>query len=287
MPIRLDQLRALTFPLREFSYDERDTMLYALGVGFGRNLPDELDFVFERNLQALPTLATVIAWDDSWQQRIGLTLSKVVHGEMRLTLHRPLPPRGRIASQFRIRQLIDKGRDRGAIVLAETQLYMAGAEAPLATLLSTVFARGDGGFGGPSEGGPQPHLLPHRPADRVDSIVTRPEQAAVYRLSGDRNPLHVDPVFAREAGFARPILHGLCSWGMVAGQLVREVCHGNAASLTHFEARFTAPVFPGETLRTELWVDADVVSFRTRASERDTLVLDHGKAIVNHGARTD
>ena len=285
MAIRLDQLRSLTFPQREFSYDERDTMLYALGVGFGRDLPDELDFVFENNLQALPTLATVIAWDDSWQQRIGLDVSKVVHGEMRLTLHRPLSPRGRIASRFRIQQVIDKGPGRGAIVLAETTLFMADVDAPLATLLSTVFARGDGGFGGPVERALQPHGLPERPADRVTRIVTRPEQAALFRLSGDRNPLHVDAAFAQAAGFDRPILHGLCTWGMVAGQLVRAVCRGNAAALTHFEARFTAPVFPGETLLTELWLDDDVVSFRTRVDERGVLVLDHGKAVVNAPAR--
>jgi acyl dehydratase len=280
MAIRLDQLRALTFPVREFSYDERDTMLYALGVGFGRDLPGELDFVYEKNLQALPTLATVIAWDDTWQERIGLDVSKVVHGEMRVTLHRPLEPRGRIKSRFQIRQLIDKGPGRGAIVLAQTDLFTPDTDASIATLLSTVFARGDGGFGGPTERGPLPHVLPQRPADLLSSIETRPEQAALYRLSGDRNPLHVDRVFAQAAGFERPILHGLCTWGMVAGQLVRTVCDGDAARLSHFEARFTAPVLPGETLLTEVWLDSNVVSFRTRAGDRGTLVLDHGKALV-------
>jgi len=284
MVLRLDQLRDLTFPDREFTYDERDTMLYALGVGFGRELPADLPFVYEEHLQALPTLASVIAWEDTWQQRIGLDVSKVVHGEMRLTLHRPLQPRGCIRSRFRIPQVIDKGPGRGAVVMAQTDLFTPDSDAPIATLLSTVFARGDGGFGGPAGRGPQPHLLPQRPTDRVATIATRPEQAALYRLSGDRNPLHVDPAFATAAGFERPILHGLCTWGMVAGQLVRAACGGDAARLAHFEARFTAPVFPGETLLSELWIDASVVSFRTRASERGTVVLDHGKAIVRPSA---
>lgn len=280
MPIRLDQLQTLVFPVREFSYDERDTMLYALGVGFGRELPDDLAFVFERKLQALPTLATVIGWDDTWQERIGLDVTKVVHGEMRLTMHRTLAPRGRVRSRFHIRQLIDKGPARGAIVLAQTDLLASEDDAPIATLLSTVFARGDGGFGGPAEPAPAPHPLPQRAADRVLDLATRPEQAALYRLSGDRNPLHVDPAFARAAGFERPILHGLCTWGMVAGQLVRTFGSGDASRLTHFEARFTAPVFPGETLRTEAWVDGDVVAFRTLVDERDIVVLGHGRAVI-------
>lgn len=281
MTIQLEKLKTLTFPIREFAYDERDTMLYALGVGFGRDLPAELGFVFESRLQALPTQAAVIAWEDTWQEQVGLDISRVVHGEMRVTLHRPLAPRGRVLSRFSLRDVFDKGTGRGAIVLAQTELIAPDTREPIATLLSTVFARGDGGFGGQAGRGPEPHTLPQRPADQVLSLVTRPEQAALYRLSGDRNPLHVDAAFAHAAGFERPILHGLCTWGMVAGQLVRSACGGSAARLAHFEARFTSPVFPGETLVTETWSDAEVVSFRTRVAERGIVVLDHGKALVH------
>jgi len=280
MAIDLDKLKTLRFPVREFAYDERDTMLYALGVGYGRLLPADLGFVFEKHLQALPTQATVIAWEDTWQEQVGLDISKVVHGEMRITLHRPLAPSGRVLSRFSLRDLFDKGPGKGAIVLAQTELLMPDTREPIATLLSTVFARGDGGFGGQTGRGPEPHLIPQRPADQVLSLATRPEQAALYRLSGDRNPLHLDPEIAKAAGFERPILHGLCTWGMVAGQLVRSACDGIAARLAHFEARFTSPVFPGETLVTETWTDHDVVSFRTRVVERGLVVLDHGKALV-------
>lgn len=274
-----EQLLALEFPEREFSWDERDTMLYAVGVGLGRE-PDELPFVFEKGLQALPTQAVVVAWDDTWQDLLGLDVLRIVHGEQRVTLHSPLPPRGRVRARLSIQDVFDKGPGRGAILLARTELRDAATGAPLATLLSTVFARGDGGFGGPNGRRPDPYALPTRAADQVRERAVRPEQAAIYRLSGDRNPLHVDPAFAQAAGFDRPILHGLCTWGMAATEVLRTACGLRPERLRHFEARFTAPVFLGETLRTEIWIDGEVVSFRTTAAERAVVVLDHGKALV-------
>ncbi|MFM6991818.1 MAG: MaoC/PaaZ C-terminal domain-containing protein [Rhodoferax sp.] len=274
-----DQLLALEFPIQEFSYDERDTMLYAVGVGLGRT-QDELSFVYEQGLQALPTQAAVVAWYDKWQEQVGLDIPRVVHGEQRVTLHTPLPARARIRAHFRIQDAFDKGPGRGAVLLARTELSDAATGVAIATLLSTVFARGDGGFGGPTGRGPEPHVLPSRVADQVLRRAIRPEQAAIYRLSGDRNPLHVDGDFARAAGFDRPILHGLCSWGMAATEVLRATCDLHANRLRHFEARFTSPVFPGETLSTEIWRDGEVVSFRTRVAERDQVVLDHGMALI-------
>lgn len=274
------ELLDLTFPDREFSYSERDTMVYALGVGMGR-VPDELPFVFERSLQALPTQAVVVAWDDTWQDTIGLDVSRVVHGEQRVTLHQPLPAQGRVRARFRIQNAFDKGLDRGAVLLARTELTNLANGLPLATLLSTVFARGDGGYGGPNGRGPAPHGLPVRPADFTSTCSVRPEQAAIYRISGDRNPLHIDPGFARAAGFDRPILHGLCTWGMVGAQVLRTACALRPERLQHLEARFTAPVYAGETLRTELWIDGERVSFRTTVEERGQMVLDHGMALVS------
>lgn len=284
MPLNYQRLAELKFPDREFSYTERDTMLYALSVGMGRDMPRDLDFVFERNLQALPTLASVIAWEDTWQDQTGMDISKVVHGEQRVTLHSPLPSAGRVRSQFRIAEVFDKGPGRGAVLLAETSLFNASNGEPLATLVSTVFARGDGGFGGPSGRGPAPHNIPDRDADRVLSIAIRPEQALYYRLCGDRNPLHVEPEFARAAGFERPILHGLCSWGMTSAAIVREAWGGRASRMKHFEARFTAPVYPGETLLVHLWLEQASVSFRTLVAERDVVVLDHGLARFEPGS---
>jgi acyl dehydratase len=278
MPLNYERLLALTFPAREFTYTERDTMLYALAVGMGRKMPDDLAFVFERDLQALPTQATVIAWEDTWQEQTGMDIAKVVHGEQRVTLHRPLAPSGRVRSEFRIAEVFDKGLGRGAVLLAETTLFDATDDQKIATLVSSVFARGDGGFGGPTGRPAAPHTIPERAPDGIFEMAVRPEQAMYYRLCGDRNPLHVDPAFARDAGFDQPILHGLCSWGMTAAAIVREVCHGEAARMQHFEARFTAPVYPGETLEVLLWIDGETVSFRTQAAERNVVVLDHGLA---------
>jgi len=281
MAIDYESLMKLDIPAREFGYDDRDTILYALSVGMGRGDAAELDFVFERNLRALPTMAAVIAWDDTWQQRTGMDISRIVHGGYRVTLHRPLAPSGRVRAKLRIADVLDKGPGRGAIVLAETTLHDPATGDAVATLLSTVFARGDGGFGGPAGRGPEPHVLPQRTPDRIVDREVRPEQALFYRLCGDRNPLHADPAFARAVGFDKPILHGLCSYGIAAASVVMAACDGDAARLTHIEARFTAPVFPGETLRTEIWLDGDIASFRTRTVDRGVVAIDHGKALLS------
>lgn len=280
MTINYKHLMELDFPEKEFSYDERDTMLYALGVGMGRAMPGDMHFVYERDLQALPTQATIIAWDDTWQEATGMNVAKIVHGEQRVTLHRPLAPMGRVRSKLKIVNVFDKGPDRGAVLLAQTELRDAVDGQQIATLLSTVFARGDGGFGGPNGRGPEPHIIPQRAPDQVVELVTRPEQALIYRLCGDRNPLHVDAEFAREVGYSKPILHGLCTWGIAAASVVKATCGNDARRMTHFEARFTAPVYPGETLLTEVWIDSGEVSFRTKVVERQIVALDHGRAVI-------
>lgn len=280
MPINAERLLSLDIPERVFAYGERDTMLYALGVGLGRDMPADLPFVFEHGLKALPTLATVIAWDDTWQDAAGLDVARIVHGEMRVTLHRPLPSAGRVLAKLRIADVFDKGPGRGAIILAETALRDAVTGMPVATLLSTVFARGDGGFGGPTGRGPEPHPVPQRAPDHVATFATRPEQALIYRLSGDRNPLHADPDFARSVGFDRPILHGLCSYGIATTAVMKAACDGDPARIRHVAARFTAPVFPGETLSTEIWRDRAAISFRSRVVERDVVALDHGCVLL-------
>ena len=282
MAVDYESLIALEGEEKAFTYTDRDTMLYAIAVGMGSDPMDrhELPFVFERDLTTVPTMATVISWDDSLIIKSGLNLVMAVHGEQRITLHRPLPPAATILAKPKVVGAFDKGADKGAIVLIETAIRDQATGEPLCTLLSTLFARADGGFGGPQGSGPAPHRLPERRADAASALQTRPDQALIYRLCGDRNPLHADPEFAAAAGFPRPILHGLCTYGHACHSLLKEMCDYDAAAVTGFEARFTAPVFPGETIRTEMWRDDNVISFRSTIPERDVVALNNGKVTL-------
>jgi acyl dehydratase len=281
---RLDPatLRGRRFPARDQAYDTARTMLYALATGIGCDPldPAELRFVTEPALQALPTLATIIAWDVGWLAEVGLDLDGVVHGEQRVTLHRPLPVAGNVRSEVEIVEAFDKGPGKGAVLYVRTEITEA--DLPLATLHSTVFARFDGGFGGPPGSPPPLEPVPDRAPDLVHQDQTLPSQALLYRLLGDRNPLHSDPDFARRAGFSRPILHGLCTYGFAANALVRRAAAGDPGRIAHLEARFTAPVFPGETLRTEIWREAGGGAFRMLAVDDagDRLVLDRGRFLL-------
>lgn len=282
MPIDHDKLMAWPFADVRQRYTRRDTLLYALGVGLGQNPTDEdeLRFVYEKDLLALPTLPVVLGYPGLWMAdpRSGIDWVRLVHGEQGLTLHRPVAPEGEVIGRTRITGVLDKGAGKGALIYSERTLTDARTDELLATLTATTFCRADGGFGGPSGAAPPVHELPTRSADcRVD-FVTSSRAALIYRLSGDENPLHVEPAVARAAGFERPILHGLASYGVVGWAIVSAVCGGDPAALRSLALRFTAPVYPGETLRTELWVDAQVVSFRARVVERDVLVLNHGRA---------
>lgn len=263
------------------SYGKRDTILYALGLGCGADPCDEreLRYVYEEGLQALPTMATVLASPGNWLRdaAAGVDYLKVVHGEQWLELHRPLPPEGAVSGRSRVTAVLDKGTGKGTLIYVERKLF-AGAEA-LATVTMSVFARGDGGFGGTA--GPPPRTLEPVPDDTPElacDIATLPGQALLYRLSGDYNALHADPGVARAAGFRAPILHGLCTYGIAGRAVVKSCCNGDASRLAALEARFSAPVYPGETLRTELWRDGDTVRFRTKVLERGVAVLTHGRA---------
>lgn len=280
MGLDYDRLIALETEETAFHYDERDTMLYALSVGMGADPMDrkELDFVYEKTLKTLPTMATVLGWDNSLVHKAGINYLLVVHGEQRITMHKPLPPRADILVKRRIKDAIDKGADRGALIYVETRVREKDSGDPLCTTLSTVFARGDGGFGGPSEGGPEPHVLPDRAPDHACDLQTMPSQALFYRLCGDRNPLHCDPDVAAAAGFDRPILHGLCTYGHACHAIVETMCDYDSTRMTGFEARFSAPVFPGETIRTEMWDEDGGVAFRALVPERDAVVLNNGFA---------
>ena len=283
MPINYDELIKASATGLTASYTDRETMLYALGIGFGRDPlnADELPFVYENGLKTVPAMATVIGWGASTiLAKSGINYLMVVHGEQRLAVHKPLPAVADVTLDERVVGLFDKGKDKGAVLLVERVIKDAKSGDKLCTLVNTIFARGDGGFGGPKEGAPAPHKLPERAPDLVHECHTRVDQALLYALSGDRNPLHRDPNVAKMAGFPRPILHGLCTYGTACRAVISTVCKYDATKITGFDVRFSAPVFPGETIVTEMWLDGPVVSFRSKVKERDVVVLNNGKCTL-------
>ncbi|MBL8781450.1 MAG: MaoC family dehydratase N-terminal domain-containing protein [Alphaproteobacteria bacterium] len=284
MTVTYDGLMSLKSEGDEFTYTDRETMLYALGVGFGRDPMNEaeLPFVYENGLKTVPTLATVIAWGQRTIGQSGINYLMVVHGEQRLTVHKPLPASATIVADERVSGAVDKGAGKGALIFTEKVIRLKGTNEKLCTLGGTIFARGDGGFGGPSTGAIEPHPIPERKADVVHEADTRADQALLYRLSGDRNPLHSDPKIATMAGFPRPILHGLCSYGTACRSVLATVCKYDHTLIAGFDVRFSSPVFPGETIVTEMWKDGKVVSFRSKVKERDVVVINNGKCTLTH-----
>jgi acyl dehydratase len=284
MPIDRDKLLAWPFEEVEQRYDERDTILYALGIGLGAEPTDprQLRFVYEQGLQALPSMGVILGYPGFWLQdpRSGADWRRLVHGEQSIEILKPLPPAGTVLGMTRVRDVIDKGPERGALVFTEREVRDKASGELLCRLSSTTFLRGDGGFGGPAGPVPVPHPIPDRPADESCELATLPQAALIYRLSGDRNPLHADPAVAEKGGFARPILHGLCTFGVAGHALLRAVCDYKPERLRSLQGRFTAPVFPGETIVTEIWRDGASVSFRASVKERGKVVLDHGKATI-------
>jgi len=282
MPLNPAALLKLDIPDVEHTYGPRDCILYALGLGFGQDPTneDELAFVYEKNLKALPTYALVQAYTAYWLRRpeTGVTWSHVVHGEQGLVLHRPVMPQGTVIGKTRVLDVVDKGEGRGALVYSQRQIFDKASGALLATLSQTTFCRADGGFGGANRETAAPYAIPARAPDAVCDLATRPEMALLYRLSGDVNPLHVDPDFARQAGYPRPILHGLATFGVAGHALLKTLAAYDPARLTAISGRFSAPVFPGETIRTEMWRDGNVISFRARVVGRDVVAINNGRA---------
>ena len=283
MAIAYPAILELKTPEEPLSWKDRDAMLYALSVGLGSDPLNarELPFVYENGLKVVPTLATVLAMTPGYTRLLaqsGVNFARVVHGEQALEWRRPLPPEGQGTAVSRIAAAYDKG-ERGAILIVETELR-DGAGDVLAALRSSIFARADGGFGGPSEGEPPPHPKPDRPADVSLDIPTRPDQALLYRLNGDRNPLHADPAFAKLVGFPRPILHGLCTFGITCRALLQTYTDFDPAPLKSLGGRFSAPVFPGETVTVDLWRDGETVAFEARVKDREAVVIRNGKAVI-------
>lgn len=282
MAIDYQKVMALKQSGIAFNYGDRETMLYALGIGFGSdpmNL-DELPFVYENGLKAMPTLATVVAWGSGNVGASGINYAMVVHGEQRLKMHKPMPSSASITSDSHFVEVLDKGEGKGAVLIEETNLRDAKSGDLICTLTASIFARADGGFGGPSEGGPMPHQIPSRAFDKEVDIATNPNQALIYRLSGDRNPLHSDPYFAKMVGFPRPILHGLCTYGICARAIIGAYCGNDPARLKEIDVRFSSPVFPGETISVQMWQDGETISFEAKVKSRDVVVIKNGRAII-------
>jgi acyl dehydratase len=238
----------------------------------------QLDFLYEPRLKVMPSMPVVLGAPGFWSRNpdTGMDWVKIVHGEQGLILHKPLPTEGEIIGRSRVTGLVDRGEGKGALMYSERQVIDAKTGDLLATLTSTSFLRGDGGFGGPSGPVKQPHAEPDRAPDITLDLATRPEQALIYRLNTDLNPLHIDPKIAAAAGFPRPILHGLCTFGTVCHALLKTLCNYDTSRFGKMDLRFSSPVYPGETIRTEIWHEAGGAAFRARVVERDKVVVSNG-----------
>ena len=284
MAIDYDTLINWKIPVVEQKLTKRDTMLYAVGVGLGADPCDEqqLRFVYDENLVALPTMAIILGYAGAWHHDAdtGITRSHVVHGEQGFWIHKPLPVEGTVICHSEVTGVIDKGKGKGALVLTKSTVRDKGTQEIVCTLTSTSFCRADGGFGGPSGPVRVPHTIPVRAPDLTCERPTLPQAALIYRLSGDYNPLHADPAYAKRAGYNMPILHGRCTFSVAGHALLKACCGYDERKLKSMEGRFSSPVYPGETIRTEIWVDGAIVSFRSSVPARGVTVLNNGRAEI-------
>jgi len=285
MAFEYAKIKQWPFPEVEQSYSVKDSIIYALGIGVGYDPLDEqqLQFIYEEtNFKAIPTMAVVLAGPGFWARdpQTGIVWQKLLHGEQGIKIHRPLPPSATVLARTRVTEVLDKGADKGALIYTERDLTDKATGEKLATLTSTTFARGNGGFGGPSGPQPQPHEISDRAPDAVCELPTQPQAALLYRLSGDPNPLHIDPAVATSVGFKKPILHGLCTLGIAGHAVLRTYCDYDVTQFKSLKLRFSSPVYPGETIRTEMWRDGSIISFRSWAVERNLMVLNNGSVEI-------
>ncbi|RYX95389.1 MAG: 3-alpha,7-alpha,12-alpha-trihydroxy-5-beta-cholest-24-enoyl-CoA hydratase [Comamonadaceae bacterium] len=272
----------------EQAYDSRDAILYALGLGYGHDPMDEsqLRYLYEAvegGQRVVPSFSVVLGGPGAWMRepRTGIDWVKSLHGEQGLVVHAPLPARARVVGRNRVTGIIDKGPGKGSLLLMERDIVDAATGTLLATRTSSSFLRGDGGCGAPAREQVKPEPVPARAPDIVHRIDTRPEAALIYRLSGDYNPVHASPATARKAGFERPILHGLCTFGLACRALLATVCGHDPSKLRTMNGRFSAPVYPGETQTVEIWQEAGGrVRFRTRIEARNITAFDFGEATI-------
>lgn len=282
MPIDYDALKAVASEDQPVSYTDRDALLYAVGVGFGTDPLDrkELAYVYEAlPLKTVPTFASVLLPDD-FLRECGWDDRRVVHGSLRLELYRPLPAGADLLVNRRVVAAFDRGGDKGSRIILQSEARMAKDDTALFSLGTTLVAKDGGGKGGAFGDGPAPHVLPRREPDLSCDIRTRPDQALLFRLSGGRGAVHADPEVARSAGFGAPVLQARCCAGIACRAILKTICDYDYTLVTGFDVRFRAPVYPGETLTTDMWQDRNIVSFRCSVRERNSVVLDNGRCTL-------
>jgi acyl dehydratase len=284
MPI--DPKQALGHELGEgrYSYTKDQVILYHLGVGAGNPPTDknELEYCYEKNLKVLPSFGVIPTFGAMgglgsvpW---LKFNFAMLLHGEQDLQIHQPIPPEATVRNRGKVAELWDKGKACLCVLQVDTSDESG---RPLFTNRFGLFLRGEGGFGG--ESGPKAgNLAPERAPDGVIESRTLPQQALLYRLSGDKNPLHADPDFAKIGGFDRPILHGLCSYGIVCKAVVDRVLGGDVAKVARYQARFAGVAFPGETYQTSWWREGDKILIQAKSKERDAAIIANA-AITGRG----
>ncbi len=287
MPIDPEKAIGQSLGSAEAAYEKDDVILYHLGLGAGAAATDprELEYTYEKNLKVLPSYAVVAGsrrplggTRRGFNEIPGLSfnLAMLLHGEQDVEIHRPLPTQARITSESRIANIYDKGK--AALVIMEGETRDDSGE-PLFTTRMSLFVRGEGGFGGDS--GPKAgNQRPERKPDGVVESKTLPQQALLYRLNGDKNPLHADPEFAKLGGFDKPIIHGLCSYGIVCKAVVDDALDGDTTRVARYQARFAGVAFPGETYRTSWWREGDTILVEAHAVERDAIVISNAAISV-------
>lgn len=283
MPLNLSAIGSVGDPT-ERTWTSKDALLYAVAVGAGSpDVTDELSFTTENShgvtQQVLPTFVVLLGAGGGFRNIGTFNPAMLVHAEQAIELHAPLPVEGRVTVTGELVDILDKRS--GALIVSESRAVDAATGDPIFTARSAAFIRGEGGFAGeggstPRRPAPEPPPIPERAPDHEVTFQTLPTQALLYRLCGDRNPLHSDPTFAARAGFDRPILHGLCTYGFAGRALLRALCDGDPSRFRSMAGRFTSPVFPGESLTTSMWVDGDVAAFRTTSSS-GAVVIDRGR----------
>ena len=286
MPIDYEHLMSLRSRGDRVHYTDRDVLLYALGVGFGRDPANwnERSYVTEHaGLKTLPSFASILVGNGASNNLLddcGWDATQVVLRDESVHLERPIDESGTLLMDSEVAAVLDRGADGGALITVESRARREQGGQAVFTVRRTWLARGDGGFGGPRGSLASPHGPPERRPDMTQTLETRPDQALLFRLSADWNPLHVDPAVAKQNGLPGPSLHGLCLQGIACHAILQVICEYDHTLIRSLAVSYAGPAYPGETLVAELWQDANIVSCRLRVLERDAVVLDQGRCVL-------